>query len=417
MVKLLVTIFVFIPTLAVANLPEWVEKGLDENGVYRQELLIAAIRSGFKNLEGAYLKEADLSGANLENINFENANLQFANFTDANLAGAKLREAVFNDTNFTRACLQNASFKTGSLKIADKMLIFPVCILTGLDKNGVYKQERLIKAIQENGSGDFTGAYIKGADLKGIHLERIKFNTANLINVNLSGAKLKNADLRHASLTWANLKGADLEGADLKNANLTEANLEGANLKNAKLKEVNFEGANLTEASLKGVNLEFSNLEKANLTKADLEGASLKGVNLIFSNLEKANLAKADLEGAGLRIIKKNGLKKSQKKLFADLMDIYKAEVMARIQKNWAVSFQRIGGYDTQLNAILVINIKRNGYIQPDMWFEKKSGNEYFDECILKAVKKSNPLPPLPDVYRRPIYGPVGLNFLPSGLK
>jgi colicin import membrane protein len=106
-----------------------------------------------------------------------------------------------------------------------------------------------------------------------------------------------------------------------------------------------------------------------------------------------------------------------EKKSSVELMDIYKAEVMSRINKNWAVSVQMIGGYETHLSAILVINIMRNGVIQPDMWFEKKSGNDYFDECAIKAVKKSNPLPPLPGAYLRPVYGPVGLKFTPSGLK
>jgi colicin import membrane protein len=106
-----------------------------------------------------------------------------------------------------------------------------------------------------------------------------------------------------------------------------------------------------------------------------------------------------------------------EKKSSVELMNIYKAEVMSRINKNWAVSVQMIGGYETNLSSILVINIMRNGFIQPDMWFEKKSGNDYFDECAIKAVKKSNPLPPLPTGYVRPVYGPVGLKFTPSGLK
>ncbi|ETR72818.1 MAG: hypothetical protein OMM_01415 [Candidatus Magnetoglobus multicellularis str. Araruama] len=112
------------------------------------------------------------------------------------------------------------------------------------------------------------------------------------------------------------------------------------------------------------------------------------------------------------RRIRQTGEKKSS----VELMDIYKAEVMSRISKNWAVSLQMVGG-KTNLSAIVVIKIMKNGYIQPDMWFEKKSGNDYFDECVIKAVKKSNPLPPLPGAYLRPVYGPVGLKFTPSGLQ
>jgi len=99
-----------------------------------------------------------------------------------------------------------------------------------------------------------------------------------------------------------------------------------------------------------------------------------------------------------------------------ELMDIYKAEVMACIQRNWALSYQLIGN-QPGLSATLVITIMRSGLIHSDIWFKKKSGHDYFDECVIKAVKKSNPLPPLPDGYLRSYYGPVGLNFTPSGLK
>jgi colicin import membrane protein len=99
-----------------------------------------------------------------------------------------------------------------------------------------------------------------------------------------------------------------------------------------------------------------------------------------------------------------------------ELMDIYKAEVMARIQRNWALSYQLVD-YHSNLNATLAITIMRNGLIRSDMTFIKRSGNVNFDESVLKAVKKSNPLPPLPRAYLPSYYGPVGLNFTPSGLK
>jgi colicin import membrane protein len=51
-----------------------------------------------------------------------------------------------------------------------------------------------------------------------------------------------------------------------------------------------------------------------------------------------------------------------------------------------------------------------------DVWFEKKSGNAYFDDSAFKAVKKANPLPQLPKGYLRPFYN-LGLIFTPSGLK
>ena len=95
-------------------------------------------------------------------------------------------------------------------------------------------------------------------------------------------------------------------------------------------------------------------------------------------------------------------------------IDIYKAEIPYHIEKNWAFSEQLAGG-DTELVAVVVIKIMQNGEIR-DIWFEKKSGDSYFDESAFKAVKKSDPLPELPKEYLKPYYN-VGLIFTPSGLK
>jgi len=95
-------------------------------------------------------------------------------------------------------------------------------------------------------------------------------------------------------------------------------------------------------------------------------------------------------------------------------IDIYKAEIPYHIEKNWAFSEQLTGG-DTDLVAVLIIKIMQSGEIK-DIWFEKKSGNSYFDESAFKAVKKSDPLPKLPKEYLKRYYN-LGLIFTPSGLK
>ena len=97
-----------------------------------------------------------------------------------------------------------------------------------------------------------------------------------------------------------------------------------------------------------------------------------------------------------------------------ELIDIYRAQISYYIEKNWAFSKQLAGGR-TDLAAVVVIRIMRNGEIK-DVWFEKKSGNSYFDESAYKAVMKSNPLPMLPKGYLRPYYN-LGLIFTPSGLR
>jgi len=46
--------------------------------------------------------------------------------------------------------------------------------------------------------------------------------------------------------------------------------------------------------------------------------------------------------------------------------------------------------------AVIAVKILRNGTIA-DLNFEKRSGNKYFDESAMKAIKKASPLPALPD--------------------
>lgn len=96
-----------------------------------------------------------------------------------------------------------------------------------------------------------------------------------------------------------------------------------------------------------------------------------------------------------------------------ELMDIYMIEIQYRIQKNWSFD-ERLAGGRTDLEAWPAIKIMPNGEIK-DIWFDKRSGNSYFDEQAKKAILKSNPLPPLPKGYWRP-YFEVGFHFTPSGL-
>ena len=96
-----------------------------------------------------------------------------------------------------------------------------------------------------------------------------------------------------------------------------------------------------------------------------------------------------------------------------ELMDIYMIEIQYRIQKNWSFTEQLAGGR-TDLEAWPAIKVMPNGEIK-DVWFDKRSGNSYFDEQAKKAILKSNPLPPLPKGYVRP-YFQIGFRFTDSGL-
>jgi colicin import membrane protein len=97
-----------------------------------------------------------------------------------------------------------------------------------------------------------------------------------------------------------------------------------------------------------------------------------------------------------------------------ELLDIYHAEIWHRIQKNWAFSEELAQGA-SNLEAVVIVKIMKDGKIR-DIWFEKRSGNTYFDDSALKAVKKSDPLPPLPAGFSEPFYE-VGFRFNPFELR
>lgn len=74
-------------------------------------------------------------------------------------------------------------------------------------------------------------------------------------------------------------------------------------------------------------------------------------------------------------------------------MDPYYAEIWARIRGQWSLPEGILpkGNVETVINA----RILRSGAVV-DIGFEKRSGNSYFDDSAVRAVRKASPLPPLP---------------------
>jgi hypothetical protein len=82
-------------------------------------------------------------------------------------------------------------------------------------------------------------------------------------------------DLTTTDLRGANLRGAHLEGADFREAHLERAYLREAHLEDAILRRAHLERADLSGAHLEGANLSGAHLEGAFLDLAHLEGANL----------------------------------------------------------------------------------------------------------------------------------------------
>lgn len=96
-----------------------------------------------------------------------------------------------------------------------------------------------------------------------------------------------------------------------------------------------------------------------------------------------------------------------------DRMQLYYALIWSRIKSQWALP-PGIKPEDNR-EAIISMQILRNGIIV-DASFEKRSGNRFFDESAMKAIKKSSPLPHLPEWIRDNSIE-IGIRFHSSELK
>ena len=92
---------------------------------------------------------------------------------------------------------------------------------------------------------------------------------------------------------------------------------------------------------------------------------------------------------------------------------VYSYEAGQTIESNWAYSEQLAGGA-SDLEVLIGVKVLASGEIA-DVWFDKRSGNRYFDESARKAVLKSNPLPPFPPELRKSFFK-FGLKFRPEGV-
>ncbi|OGP63845.1 MAG: hypothetical protein A2170_08110, partial [Deltaproteobacteria bacterium RBG_13_53_10] len=75
-------------------------------------------------------------------------------------------------------------------------------------------------------------------------------------------------------------------------------------------------------------------------------------------------------------------------------LDQYYGRIWAKIKEAWTIP-ENVLKETVDLETVIVVIIERDGRIQ-EAWFEKKSGDELYDQMALRAIKKAEPLPPLP---------------------
>ena len=91
-------------------------------------------------------------------------------------------------------------------------------------------------------------------------------------------------------------------------------------------------------------------------------------------------------------------------------IQIYRMEVETRIKDNWAYPVALSDPKSLEnLEAVVVLTVKRDGSIIKSE-FKKRSGNPIFDESVLKAIERSEPLPPFPEGFLKS-YEEIEINF------
>ena len=92
-------------------------------------------------------------------------------------------------------------------------------------------------------------------------------------------------------------------------------------------------------------------------------------------------------------------------------LDEYYSMIWERIKKEWTLPGD-LPKEKTNLETIIVVIIERDGKIQKS-WFEKRSGNALYDQMAMRAIKKAEPLPPIPKEFSDNTFE-IGIRFHPE---
>ncbi|OGP51926.1 MAG: hypothetical protein A2Y79_05745 [Deltaproteobacteria bacterium RBG_13_43_22] len=80
---------------------------------------------------------------------------------------------------------------------------------------------------------------------------------------------------------------------------------------------------------------------------------------------------------------------------------LYYASLLSQIKRNWGLPEGLLKGRD--ISAVIMIQVSRSGRIE-DYRFDRKSGIAAFDQEVVRTLKKSDPLPALPEGYPKNIH-------------
>ena len=92
-------------------------------------------------------------------------------------------------------------------------------------------------------------------------------------------------------------------------------------------------------------------------------------------------------------------------------LDEYYSWIWEKIKKEWTLPGD-LPKEKSSLETIIIIIIERDGRIQKS-WFEKRSGNALYDQSAMRAIKKADPLPPIPKEFSDNTFE-IGIRLYPE---
>lgn len=92
------------------------------------------------------------------------------------------------------------------------------------------------------------------------------------------------------------------------------------------------------------------------------------------------------------------------------IIALYQIEIETAIKNNWTYPVALVGTKQGQMpEAVVILTVKNDGKILKH-GFKKRSDDPLFDDSVMKAIEKSDPLPPFPPGYKKR-YEEVEINF------
>jgi uncharacterized protein YjbI with pentapeptide repeats len=200
-------------------------------------------------------------------------------------ADAKWNPSLLRRPNLAGAYLIGANWK--GINLAAATII--ECDLSGSDLTGAILNGAMAS------KANFARATLDRGSLIKTQAPEADFTMASLVSISGGSANFSRATFADADLTGARLIQTDLNLASLTRARLVQADLSYAILTKSHIEGADFTSSNLSWAILSGLTLRKAILAKAVFSHAFLEDCDLEGVEL-----PTANFVEAHLQGARL---------------------------------------------------------------------------------------------------------------------